>query len=1145
MVALLPTENREATPLWTHQAQALDFISDKPGAMLAMQMGTGKDLDNDTPVATPQGWTTMGELRPGDQVFDEQGNPCNVIAAFPQGIKPVYNVEFDDGTVLAAGKDHQWVTLTHSDRYMIHVGARDKEHWSNGLLPITTEEIKHSLVHRRGTLKESNHSIPTAKPLHAEEKPLPIEPYILGSRLGDVSSGEAAITCHQTDQPHYASAASEAGENWRLRNARDQVLTVTLAGDPEPRFRTRLNTLQIFNNKHIPPQYLQASRAQRLALLQGLMDTDGHAAKQGEVEFTSTSKQLAEGVLELALSLGQKATASEGKATLNGLDVSTKYRVRFTPTLNVFRLPRKAQHLQKQLERRKSALTRQEQRYIRRVTPAGHRQTTCIAVDSPSSLFLAGRQMVPTHNTRVAIEHIHRINAKNILIMAPLAVVDHVWEDQINLHTDRPLKVISLGNRYKDSSRKIRQAVQTRAGTNPNTPLAYVFNYESAITKPFQEWARKQKFDLVILDECHPGHTLVSTPKGEIPIGQLNAGDPVWGIDHHSGRLVQTQVLHTFRRTTDEEIIQIGDTQMTPNHPIWTARGYIPAKDVKHDDTVARISQTHQEQDPPSHLQTLRDSILGGLQKAEVLQSLMRSEALHEPAGAEGGPQSLDAGNQAEARSPRKNPPTPGIRLEPAQGPVKPGQIHDRQPQEGIRPSQRGQRQNANNTPADHQPSHRLDNGVQRSGQSPDADLPHTLQNRRGGTGTQDSRRDRRPVAHVGQGEGQGRQENGVPPISGLDRSPLPEQGSTPTNGPSPERDLGSRTVFNIETGTGNYFAEGLLVHNCHKIKNPEGKISAVITSICDRTPRRLALTGTPMPHSPLDIFAQYRAVQPAVFGDSYHRFRHRYAVLSLKQVPHHKDRTKRKTVYEVAGFQNRAELEDKFRSIAFQVNSDDVLDLPPYMKNWQRVMMTPHGRRAYDQMEETFKAELNSGAVSTANNAFSHLLRLQQITSGFMTDANTGEDVFVDDSKERALTEVISNIADTEPVVVFARFLNDLKAIKRAAEANERPAFEHSGQVKQLAQWQSQGGVIAMQIQAGGVGVDLTQACYCIYYSMGFSLGDYEQSMYRLHRPGQTRPQHYLHLIASDTIDEKVVRSLGRKQHVIDDILHSRNLRF
>ena len=136
---------------------------------------------------------------------------------------------------------------------------------------------------------------------------------------------------------------------------------------------------------------------QRLAMLHGLMDSDGHVDDRGGAEYTSISEQLAQGVLELALSLGQKATAHIGRATIDGRFISNKYRVLFAPTIQVLELPRKAARLGPALLYREQAVfPRPRQRYIKAVTPAGCRPTTQVAVDSPFRLILTGRAMIPT-----------------------------------------------------------------------------------------------------------------------------------------------------------------------------------------------------------------------------------------------------------------------------------------------------------------------------------------------------------------------------------------------------------------------------------------------------------------------------------------------------------------------------------------------------------------------------------------------------------------------------------------------------------------------------------------------------------------------------------------------------------------------------
>ena len=350
--------------------------------------------------------------------------------------------------------------------------------------------------------------------------------------------------------------------------------------------------------------------------------------------------------------------------------------------------------------------------------------------------------------------------------------------------------------------------------------------------------------------------------------------------------------------------------------------------------------------------------------------------------------------------------------------------------------------------------------------------------------------------------------------------------------------------VFNIETETGNYFAAGLLVHNSQRLKTPDGKASLWVSKLAERIEQRIALTGTPMPNSPLDVFAQFRALDKSVYGTSFHAFKDRFAEFDEIMIPVRSTRTRDgrptapqlRKVQKFKQMKNESELNELFYQIAFRVTAEDALDLPDTTKRYIEFNLGPKAQRIYDELHAEFQSEVQEGVITNAANALSRLLRLQQITSGFAA-TDQGE-IQVDDAKEKALEEMLDGIGRREPAVVFARFRPDLNLIHRVAERLGRQSYEISGAAKQLTEWKEEGGVLAVQIQAGGLGLDLTEARYCIYYSMGFSLGDYQQSMARLHRPGQERKVEYVHLIAAGTVDTDIMRALDKKERVILHIL-------
>jgi SNF2 family DNA or RNA helicase len=141
--------------------------------------------------------------------------------------------------------------------------------------------------------------------------------------------------------------------------------------------------------------------------------------------------------------------------------------------------------------------------------------------------------------------------------------------------------------------------------------------------------------------------------------------------------------------------------------------------------------------------------------------------------------------------------------------------------------------------------------------------------------------------------------------------------------------------------------------------------------------------------------------------------------------------------------------------------------------------------------------------------------------------------------SKAATLEDRLEDLPQTEPVVVFCRFRNDLNEVAAMARRLGRTYAELSGNENTLERWQEGNAtIIGVQIQSGGAGIDLSRAAYCVYYSLGFSLGEYEQSLARLRRPGQTRCVRYYHLVAQGTVDEQVYAALRERRSVVDAVL-------
>lgn len=317
-----------------------------------------------------------------------------------------------------------------------------------------------------------------------------------------------------------------------------------------------------------------------------------------------------------------------------------------------------------------------------------------------------------------------------------------------------------------------------------------------------------------------------------------------------------------------------------------------------------------------------------------------------------------------------------------------------------------------------------------------------------------------------------------------------------------------------------------VIYDEAHRIKDPGGSQSVFAAKVGKRTKHRLGLTGTPMPHSPLDVYGLYRFLDPGIFGTNFTAFRNRYAVMGGFQN------------HQVVRYQNEEELSEKMFSIAIEI-SDDVLDLPDTQDLVLECELSANARRIYSEIEDDFVTRIEEELV-TVSNGLVGLLRLQQVTSGHVkTDA--GEIEIIDDSKAQLFEEFLDNIPEHEPVVVFTRFTHDLQMVRDACAKKGRRYGEVSGHSNDLtkdATMPDDIDVMALQVQSGGVGIDLTRARYCVFYSLGFSLADYLQARKRVHRPGQDKPVIYYHLIAKNTKDADVYTALAKREEVVEYVI-------
>ncbi|WP_035776153.1 replicative DNA helicase [Arthrobacter sp. H5] len=429
--------------------------------VVAARPAMGKALAVDTPLPTPAGWTTMGEVQVGELVLAADGTPTEVVAATEtMGDRPCYEVTFDDGAVLIADEEHQWLTDTRASRKSARsaaVGYNRSRSQRIFAAVRTTREIAETL---RCATKDArlNHSVKNTQPLVLREQDLPVGPYTLGAWLGDGHSKAARITT--ADEEILLRIGGEgyelgvvAGITYsvrlpevyqfkgvclvcgidfvnRVRHVRtcsrtcgSQVgrlflpvskATCTDCGRPcsgglrcmpcrnlNGSLQARLRTLGVLGDKHIPIAYLRGSEAQRRALLAGLLDTDGTVSSVGCIQFAVTNRRLAEDTLELILSLGYRAGWAERAVQGRSEQSSTCFIITFATQDAVFGLTRK-QILHKERDHRPTP--KRTQRFISSVRRVESVPVRCIQVAHPEHLYLAGKSFVPTHNSTFALD---------------------------------------------------------------------------------------------------------------------------------------------------------------------------------------------------------------------------------------------------------------------------------------------------------------------------------------------------------------------------------------------------------------------------------------------------------------------------------------------------------------------------------------------------------------------------------------------------------------------------------------------------------------------------------------------------------------------------------------------------------------------
>ena len=321
-------------------------------------------------------------------------------------------------------------------------------------------------------------------------------------------------------------------------------------------------------------------------------------------------------------------------------------------------------------------------------------------------------------------------------------------------------------------------------------------------------------------------------------------------------------------------------------------------------------------------------------------------------------------------------------------------------------------------------------------------------------------------------------------------------------------------------------------------IKNPGAKRTKNIIQLSKMGKYRRILTGSPVTKSPLDLYTQCAFLDPYLLDfTSYYAFRNRYAELRTANFSG-------RSVQVVTGYKNLSELAETLKSFSYRVLKDDCLDLPPktYMK--RVIQLTPEQKRVYEQMKKTALATLNGKMVTTMN-VITQLMRLQQITCGHFK----ADDDSIQNIKNNRITELMDVLEEVEgKAIIWAHWRHDIDTIVESIEDKypgsvvtyygDTTTEDRQKAIKKIQDPESKVRFLVGTPQTGGYGITLTGASTMIYYSNGYDLEKRQQSEARIDRIGQNKPMTYIDIIAEDTIDEKIVKSLRKKVNIATEIM-------
>lgn len=327
-----------------------------------------------------------------------------------------------------------------------------------------------------------------------------------------------------------------------------------------------------------------------------------------------------------------------------------------------------------------------------------------------------------------------------------------------------------------------------------------------------------------------------------------------------------------------------------------------------------------------------------------------------------------------------------------------------------------------------------------------------------------------------------------------------------------------------------------IIADESQRIKSHDAQQSKAMHRLGDIAKYKLILSGTPVQNNAIDIWSQYRFLDSTVFGQQFFAFRARYAIMGGFNNR------------QIIGYKDLDQLIAKQCSISYRVTKEEALDLPEQTFLTRYIQLDSKEKQLYDRIKKDSFAELESGGQITAPTVLTKMLRLQQFTGGFVQIDGGDKPELVFNGKLNALEDILDDyvIDAGKKLVIFCRFRAEIDLIQKLLEKKKIQyksiygdiKIDDRGDIVKDFQTNPKTLVFLAQIDTAGLGITLTAADTCAYYSVNFNYAAYSQSLARIHRIGQRNTCTYIHLVVEKTIDETVLKALAKKEDLAKTIV-------